>query len=931
MPVVQWTSRKSRFVTSSLMPPDQIAKYEIKREIASGAQGAVYLGFDPYLKMDVAVKVLHSSGQTNQDQIARFQREAQLIQAIDHENVVQIFDAGFADGVYFIALEFIPQSLDKVIEAEGALSPDQAVALAIGISEGIGQGHAQGIVHRDIKPQNVLLTEDGIPKVTDFGIARDENVNTMTKTGTLMGTVYYMSPEQVSRDRADARSDVFSLACLLYQLLTGEVPFNGDSQFSIMRSIVEDTPDPLTLRAPAAPITVIRIIEQAMSKEPAERFENGHAFALALRNALPSAVALIPDENGERTATSTAPPAFTPSSTAVPPVRPPLEDAAYKDLSDSLVEDILDLASDRPGTSGPTDVQRTPVSDAVGLSQRDEKLLEDQIRNSKNPYSPKSRLSAAILGLLLGGVGAHRFYLGKSGSAVTQIFLTVVSFGFLGIWGFIEGLVLMFGGGWTDSNNRPLKPHDNARPQRWTFVVGVILVVLAFSNFNNQDSEPEVFTFAPAATAAPRPTSTPRPANTAAPPPTATAQPAPTTFVEPTITPTSVAIADCASLDQTLFVGEIASTTFDSNSSDVQLTIGQVGCDIFGLFDVGSPIDSSWPIAGIVSGSSVEFSIDGEATGSGNDIDFVGQFDGNNFGGSYIVPNTEEVGKFSTTALPAGTAFPTATPQRRPTPVVVTPVVTRTIPTPPPSVTAPTPTAIPSPEPAVIKLEWTNPDSVNITNAVEGDQVWLHAVLEGVPDSDIPVDVYEVDPFNPDDLVVSGELAVENGEGWAFWDVFWEEDELLGFNSNPEYIFVVMGVDSPELAVAKAAVPTPTPAPTQPPLPTPTRTPTPTPVPTPKPSILSFSHPSFLFGVTGETIVLQNAFVSSSIPGEALTGKIDWGDGTGINIVPVIAETGEYVSSHVFVVPTIFTVRLIATNDAGQTFESTFTVTITNP
>jgi serine/threonine protein kinase len=916
------------------MPPDQIAKYEIKREIASGSQGAVYLGFDPFLKMDVAVKVLHSSGQANADTIARFQREAKLIQAIDHENVVQIFDAGFADGVYFIALEFIPQSLDKVIEAEGALTPDRAVALAIGISEGIGQGHAQGIVHRDIKPQNVLLTEDGIPKVTDFGIARDENVNTMTKTGTLMGTVYYMSPEQVSRDRADARSDVFSLACLLYQLLTGEVPFNGDSQFSIMRSIVDDLPEPLTLRVPAAPLRLIRIIEQAMSKDPSERFENGHAFALALRNALPSAVALIPsaapDAPNERTATTPTHPEFTPSPSGVPPVRPPLEDAAYRDLSDSLVNDILDLATDRPSSSGPTDVptdaDRTPVSDATGLSQLDEEILEQRIRNVDDFFSHKSRLTAAILALLFGGFGAHRFYLGKSGSAVTQIFFTVVSFGILGIWGFIEGLVLMFGGGGSDSNNRPLKPHDNARPQRWTFAIGVILAIIAFSNYNNQPSEPEV-TFAPVATAQRAPTATPAPAATAAPPSTATAQPAPT-VAPSTSTPIPIIADECISLDQSTFDGFLKSDDPDIGQTPTSVFFFQTNCRITGpLEDLSS--GTPQPLIGTISQNEVNFTVTVTVDEGVYLIDFTGSYQSGTINGTYIVPLSESTGTFSLTSVPNGTPIPTATPQRRPTPVVVTPVATRTFP-PTPTPTPP-PTAIPTPQPAVLKLEWTNADTVNITNAVEGEQVWLHAVLEGVPDSEIPVDVYEVDPFNPDDLVVSGELEVINGQGWAFWDVFWEEDELLGFNSNPEYKFVVMGVDSPELAVAKAVAPTPTPVATQPPLPTPTRTPTPTPVPTPKPSVLSFSHPSFLFGVTGETINLQASFVSSSIPGEALTGRMDWGDGTGINIVPVIAATGEYVSEHIFVNPGIFTVRLIATNDAGQTFESTFTVSVNNP
>ena len=173
---------------------------------------------------------------------------------------------------------------------------ERAVALAIGISDGLGYAHQRGIVHHDIKPQNILLTSEGIPKVTDFGIARGEMLNTMTATGAMMGTPYYMSPEQANGERGDPRSDVYSIACLLYQLLSGEVPFSGGSPLSILRRHVEESPQPLGTRLSGIPDAVAKCVEQAMSKDPAQRFADGTALSTALQTALPSAIAGMPGD-----------------------------------------------------------------------------------------------------------------------------------------------------------------------------------------------------------------------------------------------------------------------------------------------------------------------------------------------------------------------------------------------------------------------------------------------------------------------------------------------------------------------------------------------------------------------------------------------------------------------------------------------------------
>ena len=284
--------------------PRQIGKYQVLGEIASGAQGAVYRAFDPATAMTVAVKVLIRQSVTD---VERLRREASLVQAIDHQNVVRLIEVGESEGLHFMVMEFIPETLSNLIEITGALPVERAVALATGISDGLGYAHSQGIVHHDIKPQNVLMTPDGTPKITDFGIARGEMLNTMTATGAMMGTPYYMSPEQANGERGDPRSDVYSLGCLLYQLLSGEVPFSGGSLLSILRHHIEESPQPLRTRLSGIPDAVASCVEQAMSKDPSQRFADGNAFSAALQTALPSAITGMPGDAELRKSNLTSP------------------------------------------------------------------------------------------------------------------------------------------------------------------------------------------------------------------------------------------------------------------------------------------------------------------------------------------------------------------------------------------------------------------------------------------------------------------------------------------------------------------------------------------------------------------------------------------------------------------------------------------------
>ena len=268
----------------------KIGKYQILEEIAAGGQGAVYRAFDPDSGQILALKVLHSSLTGDRSYIERFRREASLAASIDHPNVVKIFEVGQDDGRHFIALEYLPETLSRVIERGGAMNVDRAAGFGTQMAEGLAAAHALGIVHRDVKPQNVLIGQDGVAKVTDFGIARGELLATMTATGAVMGTPHYMSPEQARGDRVDARSDVYALGCVLYQMLTGTVPFKGDTPLAVIRQQIENEPRRLRDIRRGVPRELAKVIERAMAKDPGRRYQSAAQMSAALGEAVPGVV-----------------------------------------------------------------------------------------------------------------------------------------------------------------------------------------------------------------------------------------------------------------------------------------------------------------------------------------------------------------------------------------------------------------------------------------------------------------------------------------------------------------------------------------------------------------------------------------------------------------------------------------------------------------
>src|SRR5512133_2856070 len=229
-----------------------------------------------HLERHVALKVLHEQFTTEGDYVERFRREARSVAQLSHPNIVTVIDRGEQDGRQFIVFEYVDgQNLKDLVERVGPLPEQDAVRLALQIARALGFAHDNGLVHRDVKPQNVLLNGDGQAKVTDFGIARSLDVKGgLTQTGTVMGTSDYIAPEQARGSRVDAQSDIYSLGAVLYELLTGEVPFPGDNFVAVAMQHINQPPPSVRERRPELSPCVDEVVRRAMAKEPRDRFRS---------------------------------------------------------------------------------------------------------------------------------------------------------------------------------------------------------------------------------------------------------------------------------------------------------------------------------------------------------------------------------------------------------------------------------------------------------------------------------------------------------------------------------------------------------------------------------------------------------------------------------------------------------------------------------
>jgi serine/threonine-protein kinase len=278
-------------------------RYRLDARIGAGGMSTVYRAFDVTLERRVAVKLMHREIASDSDQLERFRREARSVAQLSHPHIVGVIDAGEEDGRPYIVFEYVEgETLKERIRRLGRLPIDEAIAYAIEIARALGAAHAAAIVHRDIKPQNVLVDEEGSAKVTDFGIARSLEEDGLTADGRVLGTTDYVSPEQALGHDVDGQSDIYSLGVVLYEMLTGDVPFHGESQVAVaMKHVREDLPDVQVLR-PEVSARLAAVLDRMTDKDLSQRHPDAASVELDLEDALAAEAARTGTATGEATA-----------------------------------------------------------------------------------------------------------------------------------------------------------------------------------------------------------------------------------------------------------------------------------------------------------------------------------------------------------------------------------------------------------------------------------------------------------------------------------------------------------------------------------------------------------------------------------------------------------------------------------------------------
>ena len=278
----------------SLSPDTELGPYRIVEAIGAGGMGEVYRARDTRLERDVAVKILPAHLADDEDGLARFERETKAVAALSHPNILTIYDVGRHQGVPFAVMELLEgETLRERLE-KGSLPLGKAVELALETTRGLAAAHAKGIIHRDVKPDNLFITSDGHLKILDFGLARsttglestsDDSAVTSarpTQAGTILGTIGYMSPEQVRGRTSDARSDIFSLGAAIYEMLTARRAFKGETTADTMSAILSEDPSEIRSARSNIPSAISRVLRPSLEKKPDERFQSARDLGFAL-------------------------------------------------------------------------------------------------------------------------------------------------------------------------------------------------------------------------------------------------------------------------------------------------------------------------------------------------------------------------------------------------------------------------------------------------------------------------------------------------------------------------------------------------------------------------------------------------------------------------------------------------------------------------
>jgi serine/threonine-protein kinase len=297
-----------------------LGQFEIRRELGRGGMAVVYEAFQPALQRTVALKVLPPGMSHDADFVRRFKQEAIAAASLRHPNIVAVYDVGDLEPYHFIVMEYLAgQSLQAVIRSSGALPLERVNKIVHQVAQALDYAHQHGFIHRDVKPGNIILDAEGHATLTDFGLARAMTGAHLTQTGTIVGTPAYMAPEQIMGQAVDARTDIYALGIVIFEMLTGRTPFAGDTT-AVLYKHVHEPPPPLAELAPRVPPPVVQAVLRALAKDPAQRFKSAGELAAALTGASTATkVPTLPTPPAQSTPPTPLPTFYTPPPQPVPP------------------------------------------------------------------------------------------------------------------------------------------------------------------------------------------------------------------------------------------------------------------------------------------------------------------------------------------------------------------------------------------------------------------------------------------------------------------------------------------------------------------------------------------------------------------------------------------------------------------------------------
>ncbi|MBI3652457.1 MAG: protein kinase [Acidobacteria bacterium] len=366
-----------------------VGNYKIIDKLGEGGMGEVFKGIDLMLEREVAIKMLRPELARQQSIVERFRAEAITLARLNHPNIATLYNFARQGNDFFMVMEYVKgHTFERLLKQSGAMPYQRAVQLFAQALDGMAHAHRLGIIHRDVKPANVMLMDAGLIKVMDFGIARVLGSNRITRTGNVIGTIEYMSPEQIRGEATDARADIYSLGILLYEMLTGRVPFDSSSEYELMRRQVEDAPLPPRTFTKEIPLALEQVIMRALAKKPEARFQTADEFRAVMLKNVGAATARLMDPSAAATVRQPTPAQAAPVKVAKPK---------------KPVVTTLDFVSDTPEEPLPTEtlkatatLQETRLPDPAKAILKETKRAEEA-QQSADAMSPQAHLKATRL------------------------------------------------------------------------------------------------------------------------------------------------------------------------------------------------------------------------------------------------------------------------------------------------------------------------------------------------------------------------------------------------------------------------------------------------------------------------------------------------------------------------------------------------------